>query len=142
MDTLLQRIESSSVALPNGCIISKRSKTPGGYARINVGKRPMYVHRVAYELAKGPIPNGYEIDHLCRNPACCNPDHLEVVTRAENNRRSNSVSAVCSRMTHCAEGHALSGANLIIRKNGQRRCRECNNRWHREYKKRRLAVAT
>lgn len=72
-----------------GCWIWQRSKSPQGYGRRSVPGRkgPAPAHRVAYEQAKGPIPDGLVIDHLCRNPSCVNPNHLEVVTCAENTRR-------------------------------------------------------
>lgn len=72
-----------------------------------------YAHRVFYELYKGPIPEGLIIDHLCRVRSCCNPDHLEPVTIAENVRRGESVSARYSKRTHCKHGHLFSDDNLL-----------------------------
>lgn len=72
-------------------------------------------HRVAYEQAKGPIPTGLQIDHLCRNRACVNPDHLEAVTQGENVRR-----AVPDR---CINGHDLN--DNPYRYHGKRMCRPC-----------------
>lgn len=58
-----------------------------GYVRIGIRGSVYSAHRVAWELDRGPIPAGLQIDHLCRNPACINPDHLEPVTQLENLRR-------------------------------------------------------
>jgi len=61
-----------------------------GYGKVGLGRRGDgvgYVHRVVYQMLVGPVPEGMDLDHLCRNRACCNPDHLEPVTRSENNRR-------------------------------------------------------
>jgi hypothetical protein len=58
-----------------------------GYGQIRFGK-VLYTHRVSYEALVGPIPDGLELDHLCRNRRCCNPDHLEAVEPAENQRRA------------------------------------------------------
>ena len=61
-----------------------------GYGRISgPGRKPLLAHRVAYELTYGPIPDGLELDHLCRNPSCVRPDHLEPVTHLENVRRGD-----------------------------------------------------
>lgn len=95
--------------------------------------RGVPAHRISYELHVGPIPPGYQIDHLCRVRACINPDHLEAVTLQENNRRSNSWSAVKIRQTHCHNGHPLSGPNLKITNRGHRQCRECRKNYKRNW---------
>lgn len=78
---------ADNVLLDGECLRWKGSRNWGGYGQISVGGRQQRVHRVAYELAKGPIPEGLEIDHLCRVRDCINPDHLEAVTHQENIRR-------------------------------------------------------
>lgn len=76
-------------------------------------------HRVAYKLARGPIPDGLVLDHLCRNRACCNPAHLEAVSHAENILRgANTMKAYCPR------GHEMTPENTRERR-GRRECRQC-----------------
>lgn len=83
-------------------------------------------HRWYFEYKRGPIPKGLHLDHLCRNPICVNPDHLEPVTQRENTLRGVGVAAVHAKKTHCVNGHELSGDNLMIRSNGRwRDCRAC-----------------
>jgi len=77
-------------------------------------------HRFAYEYFIGPIPDGYEVDHLCQVRHCCNPLHLEAVTVQENRKRRDALK------THCKYGHELSGDNLLNSKSGIRKCRLCN----------------
>jgi len=92
-------------------------------------------HRIIYELRVGKIPDGYEIDHLCRNPLCINSNHLEAVTHRENVLRGIGPTAENARKTHCIHGHPFSGDNLGIREDGNRRCRECARAANRRYMK-------
>ena len=77
-------------------------------------------HVVVYEMLRGAVPSGLVLDHLCRNPSCSNPDHLEPVTMKENVLRGVGPTAINSRKTHCSNGHAYSDENTytIKRPNG------------------------
>lgn len=90
-------------------------------------------HRVSYEHFVGPVPEGMELDHLCRNIRCVNPDHLDPVTRAENMRRRYAL------VTHCKNGHPFDEANTYWRPEGHRDCRACFRDRRRRYLARRAA---
>lgn len=121
----------NKVALPNeqGCMEWTAGLKSNGYGQFGVGRRAtarkLYPHRVSYELLVGPIPKELEVDHLCKNRRCVQPDHLELVTHAENLRRSRSISTVNAEKTHCPQGHEYNEENTHIRKNGNRQCRVC-----------------
>lgn len=102
-----------------------------GYGQFTDGRR-VKAHRFAYELERGPIPEGYQIDHLCKNTLCVNPDHLEPVTQYENNMRSNSPAARHARKTHCPRGHDYT-ETAVLNSRGSRECRICRRDYSREY---------
>ena len=111
--------------------------SPNGYGRTSIEGRTKYAHRVAYELLVGPVPEGLDLDHLCRNTRCVNPDHLEPVTHAENMRRGNGASGRNARKTHCKHGHPFDEDNTMFNCRGDRVCRVCNAlRCKRGYEKR------
>lgn len=116
------------------------SLTPAGYGKIGLNNKLLLAHRVSYEINVGPIPDGLTIDHLCRNRKCVNPSHLEPVSMEENLLRGESPPAKNALKTHCPQGHAYEGDNIIWDKgrNGKigRKCRTC----HYARTKARLAV--
>lgn len=103
-----------------------------GYGRFSVNDREVQAHRLVYELFVGQIPEGLQIDHLCRNPGCVNPKHLEPVTQEENILRGESYCAIATRKTECKNGHPFTPENTRIRRrpNG-RPFRTCVTCWPR-----------
>ena len=125
--TLLERFEEKFIPEPNsGCWLWLADVNHKGYGRFRVGKKKPHAHRVSYELYKGSIPDGFDIDHLCRNHQCVNPDHLEAVTRGENLRRGlGNKGDVNRNKTHCPRGHEYTRENTYINPAGSRECRTC-----------------
>jgi hypothetical protein len=98
-----------------GCWLWTAHVFRDGYAVFRVDGKQVYIHRWAYELLVGPIPDGMQVDHLCRVRHCVRPDHLEPVTPRENSRRAKAA----NRRTHCQRGHLLDEVR------GRRQCRTC-----------------
>ena len=116
----------ANLLVGDGCWEWEGNRYSQGYGRVTGAVR---AHTYSYELLVGPVPEGLELDHLCRVRHCVRPDHLEAVTSAENIRRGNCVSAINARKTHCKRGHELGGDNLLAwgLKKGERICRTCTN---------------
>lgn len=98
-----------------------------GYGQIRLpdGPTSRETHRVAYEVLVGPIPSGLVLDHLCRNRACFNPEHLEPVTNRVNILRGEGKSAINARKSHCERGHELTPENVYTNR-GARVCKTCH----------------
>lgn len=97
-----------------------------GYGQMGVRRRTFLAHRFSYEALVGPIPSGMQLDHLCRNRPCVNPDHLEPVTPQVNIHRSPiAPGAINARKTHCPKGHGYTPSNTYYQRNGGRLCRTC-----------------
>lgn len=110
------------------CWLWGAGKNQDGYGRFWDCTRKVQAHRFAYELLIGPIPNGLELDHLCRVRNCVNGKHMEPVTHQENARRGEVGLAGGRRMrakTHCPRGHAYDSDNTYRNLRGQRSCRTC-----------------
>lgn len=138
--SVMEKFLSKVSPEPNtGCWLWLDSTGNGGYGVMSFKRHDGKwcwegAHRVAYMLFKGPIPEGLHLDHKCRVRECCNPDHLEAVTRRENMRRGE-LGAIWSQ-THCYQGHEYTPENTYIRRGtGKKQCRLCSRitdrkRWH------------
>lgn len=104
-----------------------------GYSLLWDGTRRHVAHRYMYVELIAPVPDGTELDHLCQNPACWNPWHLDPVPHVVNVRRGSVAAANRSRVqpSHCPKGHEFTEANTARRSNGKRYCRECRREFDR-----------
>ena len=136
---------------PDACWLWTGSLRPNGYGQFRLStEKNGYAHRAAYELYVGAIPEGMTIDHLCFNPACVNPKHLELVSLGENLRRRRYSDS-------CKHGHEYTPENTRLDKRGNRICKTCQRlaqeawklenherylEYHREYKRRQTEART
>ena len=115
--------------IPNGCWEwTGALNNIDGYGIFWNGTRNQTAHRFAYEGLVGSVPDGLEIDHLCRNKKCVNPAHLETVTRSGNTSRGMGPTLAANYQrskTHCPQGHPYDEQNTYVYPNGRRCCRTC-----------------
>lgn len=119
-DRLLKRITKEA----NGCWTYNGPRSGHGYGSMWHDGRTRRTHRVAYEATYGDIPQNLEIDHICNNRLCCNPQHLRLVTRQHNAKLRSK------RQTHCRHGHEYTPDNTYIEpQRGWRQCKTCRESW-------------
>ena len=131
-----EKVDTS--AGPLGCWPWTASGSRDGYGQFSADGRGVRAHRFAYELLVGPIPEGLQLDHLCRNPGCVNPAHLEPVTGWENTMRGNTPAAINAAKAYCAKGHPLDEGNTFVEtypdgRFRQRRCLTCRREAQRKH---------
>lgn len=123
------------------CVVWSGHLNNKGYGTFNVKRGGFWIkilaHRYSYEMVNGLIPNGLEIDHLCRNSACVNPKHLEAVTHSINAKRGELPNISKTRslaQTYCKHGHPYDEKNTYRDKRGYRNCKICARERNKKYR--------
>ncbi len=120
-NSIVFRMEQKIERIPfSGCWIWTGCADRNGYGVVGYNRNHCLTHRLYFTLYRGEVPQGKEINHLCRVRSCVNPDHLEAVTHTENMRYSPKT-----HIAFCKRGHRRSGDNITIR-GGMRHCKECD----------------
>lgn len=128
-----EKLMSLCIKKPNGCMEYQGfvHKPPRNYGEMSYRSKNWRTHRLAYHIAKGPIPTGMVVMHVCDNPPCCNPDHLRLGTHKENMSECRAKDRYYyANLTHCKRGHEFSQENTYYIKTpgpwqGLRACRAC-----------------
>lgn len=146
--TLLEYLRASEAIVGrNPCWLwpyGAMKKGCDSYGVTHISGKTALVHRVAFRLLRGPIPDRFVIDHLCNTKRCCNPWHMRAVTNWEDTLRGDAAHAKSARASHCPAGHELAGANLSpfrLKKQGKRVCQVCLRERARAYHRARGATA-
>lgn len=127
-----ERFLSKVNIIPGGCWLWT-AYSEKGYGQFYYKGKTQKSHRVSYELFVGEIPEGLEIDHLCKVTNCVNPEHLEPVTGKINRLRSNDMANQNRQKTHCKHGHEFTEENTLLCHRErcvnkvERICRQCSH---------------
>ena len=140
MKTVQERLTANRNKASDGCWVWLGFKDRFGYGIMWANGGPKRVHRLAYELWRKKIRKRMTIDHLCRNRACFNPNHLEEVSISENVMRGLGACALNSKKTSCKRGHELKRSNVYKTPKGGRGCRRCRRDYTRNYMRVRRAA--
>jgi hypothetical protein len=124
-----ERLAAYLVEMPSGCIEWTRYTDHAGYGKLSVNSAPVATHRLAWELANGPIPKGLGVLHRCDNPPCCNVAHLFLGTQVENiadmRAKDRDRTNGYELRSHCSHGHSFDESNTYLNPQGVRICRAC-----------------
>lgn len=120
----VDRVLSRCVETPSGCWEYQGARGHRGHGYVSDKGKQCYAHRVVYEALVVDIPDGLHLDHLCQNPPCVNPQHLDPVTPRVNGLRGDTPQSRNAKKTHCPQGHPYSGENLHV-KNRRRIGKTC-----------------
>ena len=132
-DTFWEKVDKGG-PVPTGrpglgpCWLWTGGRQSKGYGGFSLHRRSVLAHRFTYERLVGPVPDGLELDHLCRVRHCVNPEHLEPVTHRVNIRRGDAGQETGRQQrakTHCPSGHPYDVGNTYWRRQGWRGCRAC-----------------
>lgn len=118
-----------------GCWVWQGAKDRNGYGQLRFNYGHFKAHRFAYTLLVGPIPADIDVHHICENKACCNPDHLMLVSKRDHGRMQNGQ----REKTHCVNGHEFTPLNTY-RFKGKRLCKRCRSIWSAEQRAKRKGV--
>lgn len=131
-DEIVAYLDVRNMPEPNsGCWLWTGAISSWGYGNATINHRPVSAHRASYMVHVGDIPETLVLDHLCRNRACINPDHLEPVSQQENILRGRAPAILTHLSKQCGRGHPMEGDNLL--KNGSRfQCRTCTRMKERQ----------
>lgn len=136
-----ERFEHLFIPEPNtGCWLWTGCLNPKGYGNFHYHGKTRLSHGAAYEMFVGPIPEGCEVDHTCRQRSCVNPRHLEAVTHRINLLRGHTVTAYHASRTHCPQGHPYDATNTVIENDGGRKCLICKRHYVKRWHQRRAAA--
>lgn len=124
------------------CWIWKGANNGMGYGKFYTGpptRKKMYAHRFSYELINGEIPLGFQLDHLCKNPPCVRPEHLEAVTPRVNIIRGEA-GGIWKQI--CVRGHDMSKSCKFRSTDGRRVCVKCNVIRTQEWRKKQILITS
>ena len=121
----LERFETK-YEIADDCWLWTANANAEGYGRFWFDGKLGYAHRWSYLHYVGPIPDGLTVDHLCRQPRCVNPDHLDAVPQGENNRRVWRTNVERGEVaSECKNGHPITLESTYVDPQGQSSCRRC-----------------
>lgn len=132
--------ECPNKTLEGPCHIFSGAIDGMGYGSVGLkGDKTITVHRYVWITENGPVPNGLELDHMCRVKSCCNLKHLRAVTHRINSiENCDGPSAINARKTHCKYGHQFTPENTYLTKEKTRKCKTCVKRQSRQLHERRM----